>query len=171
MRPQAGDIGFSTIPGLTGAFVALGQLMLADASRYTHTFVVAGHGQVIEAMPAGARTGPLRPGRYVRLPLDEPSRVRIATGARSYLGRPYGFSTYLNLAAVQWGVSAGLMRRYVSSNKRMICSQLVDQALADAGVHLFSDGRIPQDVTPGDLLYALQVMPGVVWFDWDGDES
>lgn len=167
MRPQAGDIGFSTIPGATGAFVALGQLMLADASRYTHTFVVAG-ADIIEAMPAGARTGPLRPGRYARLPIAHPER--IADCAIQYLGRPYGFSTYLNLAAVQWGVPARLMRRYVSTNRRMICSQLVDQALSDAGVHLFSDGRIPQDVTPGDVLYALQIMDGVRWFDWNGGE-
>jgi hypothetical protein len=168
LRPEAGDIGFSTIGGAVGAFVAFGQLMLADASRYTHTFVVAGfpfEDEVIEAMPNGARRGRLRAGRYARLPVPEP--IKIANAARDYLGRPYGFSTYASLAAVQWGVPARLLRRYVSSNRRMICSQLVDQALSDAGVHLFSDGRIPQDVTPGDVLYALGVMPGTVWFDWE----
>jgi hypothetical protein len=33
----------------------------------------------------------------------------------------------------------------------MICSQLADEAAMRGGWHLFSDGRIPQDVTPGDL--------------------
>ena len=33
----------------------------------------------------------------------------------------------------------------------MICSQLVDEAYARAGVQLFDDGRLPGDVTPADL--------------------
>jgi hypothetical protein len=33
----------------------------------------------------------------------------------------------------------------------LICSQLVDRACELAGVHLFDDGRLSGQVTPGDL--------------------
>lgn len=179
MKPQLGDIGFAVIGGGVGAFVAWGQFVLGDSCRYTHAFIVTGENEVVEAMPRGARVAALagrnvpRKFRYARLP----QRVWDAAGsdrkalftitARSYVGVPYGFSTYLSLAAVQWGLPAGLLRRYVSNNGRMICSQLIDQALSDAGVHLFTDGRIPQDVTPGDLYYRLQDEEfGATFFDW-----
>jgi hypothetical protein len=36
----------------------------------------------------------------------------------------------------------------------MICSQLADYLISSAGFKLFTDGRLHQDVTPGDLVYA-----------------
>jgi hypothetical protein len=33
----------------------------------------------------------------------------------------------------------------------MICSQQVAQCYTDVGINLFTDGRIPEDVMPGDL--------------------
>lgn len=45
----------------------------------------------------------------------------------------------------------------------MICSQLVDQALADAGFHVFDDGRLPQDVVPAELFRALLDTPGTTY--------
>jgi hypothetical protein len=44
-----------------------------------------------------------------------------------------------------------------------MCSQLADQALADAGFHVFDDGRLPQDVVPAELFRALIDMPGTQW--------
>lgn len=175
MRPQPGDIGFGVISGGVGAFVALGQLLLRDACRYTHAFVVTGEDEVIEAMPRGARFAPLAgrnvPGqyRYARLPMTQQQREAFIVTSLSCYGVRYGFSTYAYLAGVQWGLPSKLMRKYVSSNRRMICSQLVDQALTDAGIHLFDDGRIPQDVTPGDLFYQLQDR-GAHFFDWKAAE-
>lgn len=175
MKPQAGDIGFSVIGGGVGAFVALGQMMLADACRYTHVFGVVSGDTVVEAMPRGARVAALdgrdAPGayRYARLPLLPSQRVEFERALRGYVGRGYGFSTYAYLAAAQWGLPRRLLTRYVSNNERMICSQLVDQALSDAGFHLFSDGRIPQDVTPGDLYYQIQHRGGH-FFDWKPGE-
>jgi hypothetical protein len=37
-----------------------------------------------------------------------------------------------------------------------MCSQLVDLSYHEAGVELFDDGRIPGDVSPGDLLDLIQ---------------
>jgi len=48
------------------------------------------------------------------------------------------------------------VRRRLANPKRLECSQLVDAAYLEAGVHLFSDGRIPGDVAPSDLLLLIQ---------------
>jgi hypothetical protein len=48
------------------------------------------------------------------------------------------------------------VRDFVADEGHLICSQLVDEAYLRAGVHLFDDGRLPGDVTPGDLWWLLQ---------------
>jgi hypothetical protein len=63
---------------------------------------------------------------------------------------------------VHLGIANGPVRRYVTSSKRMICSQLADQAMSDAGFHVFNDGRLPQDVTPSALFAKLLSLPGTV---------
>lgn len=85
----------------------------------------------------------------------------VAHAAQRYVGTPYGFLTYAALLAEhvlpgrqEW------LSKYISSRKEMICSQLADQALADAGFHVFDDGRLPQDVVPAELFRALIDRPG-----------
>jgi hypothetical protein len=46
----------------------------------------------------------------------------------------------------------------------MICSQLVDTILCRAGYHLFADGRLPQDVTPGALFRRAGAYGDVMWW-------
>lgn len=80
-----------------------------------------------------------------------------ATAAKFYEGTPYGFLTYAKLAAgiLRMPSTEAWLRRLISTRRDMICSQHVDQALADAGYHVFSDGRLPQDVVPAELATAL----------------
>jgi hypothetical protein len=40
---------------------------------------------------------------------------------------------------------------FIADSGHLICSQLVDLCYLRAGAHLFDDGRLPGDVTPGDL--------------------
>jgi hypothetical protein len=86
----------------------------------------------------------------------------VAAAARLYIGTPYNFLTYGALAArkLRLVLSDRLLRRWISTRKDMMCSQLADQALADAGFHVFDDGRLPQDVVPAELFRALIDMPG-----------
>jgi hypothetical protein len=60
------------------------------------------------------------------------------------------------LRAVLPRKAATVLIRLVASRieraDRLVCSQLVDKAYLLAGEHLFSDGRYPGEVTPGDLL-------------------
>lgn len=165
MELLPGDVGLSTIGGRTGALVTVGQAVIGDACRYTHACIVVetfANGSVtyLEAMPSGARVvSTAAPGgAWYRLPLDDRQRQFIRYHGGSLAGTPYGFSDYLALALHHLAPRARVtarVRAYVKGSGRMICSQLVDEALTRAGYHLFDDGRLPQDVTPGDLYYAL----------------
>lgn len=144
--------------------------------------------RLVQAMPPGAEeitmteaqhwTGKhfyIRPGygEVQRLPgLTQLSAANqalsVAAAARSYVGRPYSFADYAAIAAHRLRDSQGwaelherdVLARYVADSERMICSQLADQALTDAGWHTFTDGRLPQDVMPAELACALLAMPG-----------
>lgn len=153
--PKPGDFGLSQIPGRLGWWVSLGQFIIGDASRWTHAFVVLDDETVIQAMPKGAEIVPLKPflGRAVfsNIPLNDEQRADIVKYARGFKGVRYGFSDYLALSLAHIGLHPKWLKNYIARNGRMICSQLVDEAYYRADVHLFNDGRMPQDVTPGDL--------------------
>lgn len=158
-----GDVGFSTIGGRTGLLVSVGQAVIGDACRYTHAWIVLGGGMVLEAMPAGARLRPYVPdsGPVFRLRLTPAQSEGVIVHGYKMPGTPYSFMDYAALALHHAAPESGLTRRvrqYVKDSGHMICSQLVDHVLTEAGYHLFDDGRMPQDVTPGDLYYACQVM-------------
>lgn len=165
-EPRPGDFGLTKIQGGTGWLVKLGQLLNGDASEYTHAFVVLDGGELIEAEPGGAKIRPLSvyDGRevfYSNLPLTDAQRTQIVAAARVLVGTPYSIADYVALALARLGLRWRWLERYVTSSGHMICSQLVDHAYCVAGVHLFDDGRLSQDVTPGDLTYALLRAGGV----------
>lgn len=148
---------------------------------YFVTAVGNGWAEVVEAMPSGARLAPIAdrgtgihaprtsPGHaYVRLPdnAGPPGWQRAAAAAAlDMVGTGYGFAQYLALASLTLagGNAAdarGPLARYVNRRDpvtglplQVICSQLDDEALRVAGVHLFTDGRPPQYVTPGALFW------------------
>jgi len=153
MELLPGDVGFATIGGRLGTMVSVGQAIIGDGCRFTHAWIYVGDGDVLEAMPEGARVRPYAPGHgpVYRLPLGG----LIET--EHLIGTPYSFADYLALALHHRAPRARItawVRRYVTDSGHMICSQLVDHMLCRAGYHVFDDGRLPQDVTPGDLYYA-----------------
>jgi len=161
--PRPGDFGLSKIGGFTGWWVGLGQFLTGDASRYTHAFIVLDNNEIIEAQPGGAIISPL--DKY--LGRDEKNRPRavfsnlfdlsddqrdiIVREARKAEGTPYSFLDYLSLALLHFGFKPKWLRNHIKDSGHMICSQLVDHFYCVAGYHMFSDGRLSQDVTPGDL--------------------
>lgn len=183
---RAGDImitgmeGF--VPGVFPVAVGQGALFLTRAWwtmvksprawwHWRHAAVVGGAGDlVIQAMPHGVEEVPLGqkaedPGTLFIRPEYDGSRAQwfiVADAAYSYLGTPYGFLTYVKLAAgaFRFRLTEGLLRRWISTRKDMICSQHVDQSLTDAGFHVFDDGRFPQDVVPAELADRLLSLPG-----------
>ncbi|HEY6926576.1 MAG TPA: hypothetical protein VI653_24035 [Steroidobacteraceae bacterium] len=186
LRP--GDLMFTTIPGIGGKLIALGEKINDKsvtwdvAKKVQHVGVVtsscyrwpprgAAGPLLVQAMPAGAEEVEIgsdywnpsciyvRPGYK-----SEYTPPRVAQFARSYIGVPYSFLDYAAIAGRHMlalkPTQRTLFDRYVSSTKHMICSQLADQALSDANFHVFDDGRIPQDVTPAALYSALLDRPG-----------
>jgi hypothetical protein len=150
--------------------------MVVEASHTTgrgdHTF----NPMIVQAMPHGAEEVELTPVSLASgFPILRPAYASGISGtregmleaarcARRYVGVPYSFADYLAIAGRHLLALKPTDRtpldRYVTTSKRMICSQLVDQALADAGYHVFDDGRIPQDVTPAALYRQLLTLPG-----------
>lgn len=90
-------------------------------------------------------------------PTEAALRQRIVTSARKlgptkdHPGIGYSFLDYLSLALAHWHIRPGFVKRYIASNRHAICSQLVDLVMQRAGIQLYNDGRLPGDVTPGDL--------------------
>jgi len=156
-----GDIGLYQIPGIGGFLIGLGQLLLNDGSRYTHAFIVADDFRAIAAQPSGARYGYLEqcyPGAVYstgKLPLTDEQRALIVAEAKKLLGTPYSWLDYAAISLHRFHIRPRFIERYIQDSGHMICSQLVDEVYCRAGIHLFNDGRLPQDVTPGDIANVL----------------
>ncbi len=158
-KPKPGTIGLAKIGGALGAAIRAGQALSGDLSMWTHAFVVVDDERVIEAQPGGARYASLdhymQPGQAVFLvgwyELNEAQVRELQAHAERLIGTPYSFLDYLSLAALSVGVKLPLTRRRVQSSGHLICSQLADLMLLNLGVHLFDDGRLSMDITPGDL--------------------
>lgn len=154
-NPQVGDIGLVRISGVTGVLVSLGQRLIGSSSYFTHAFVVVGDGMVVQAQPGGAECVPLadavgsRRVVFTDFALPAEQRIGIMWAALAMVGTPYSFLDYAAIGLRRILRFAGL-ERYVSNTGHLICSQLADLAYKRAGFELFP-GRIPGDVTPGDI--------------------
>lgn len=154
-----GDYFVTKIDGPVGLLVSVGEML--NGSRFghwDHAGVYVGDGLIVEAEPGGARLAGLDEyaGRPVawstgHVDLTEAQRAAVVAAARGIIGVPYSFADYLSLALAHFHIRPAWLKRYISSNRHMLCSQAVDYCYMQAGVHLFNDGRIPGDVTPADL--------------------
>lgn len=167
--PQPGDFFLVPMVGRVGFLVKVGQWLNGDGWRkIQHAGILLPNDRTIEAMPGGAMLGNIawyHPDEIVWSsgfeivgvgpdydgPLTPTERINIVEAALKYKGVPYSFLDYLGLALARFRLRPRWLKRYIASTGHMICSQLVDQCYQDAGIHLFSDGRIPGDVTPADL--------------------
>ncbi|MFF1417604.1 hypothetical protein [Streptomyces sp. NPDC058280] len=157
ITPLPGDFALTKIGGITGKLVAAGQAIIGDAAPVQHAFVYVGDGMIVQAMPGGAEliwledASPVVQWSTGQFALSDQARFNIAMEARSLVGTPYSYLDYASLGLAHFRVRSQWITDYVASTGHMICSQLVDEAYLRAGVHLFDDGRLPGDVTPGDL--------------------
>src|SRR5258708_29450415 len=77
-------------------------------------------------------------------------RTAICLAARSNIGVGYSWADYMAIAAHRLHIPSPGLRDFIADSTHQICSQLIDTCYADAGVHLFADGRWPGYVTPAD---------------------
>lgn len=160
--PQPGDFALTKIRGVTGALISAGQALVGDAAPVQHAFVYVGNGYIVQAMPGGAEMIPLEEASEPvvwstgRVRLTDLQRFWISEYAIGLVGTPYSFLDYASIALAHYRIRPRWVRDFVADSGHLICSQLVDEAYLRAGVNLFSDGRLPGDVTPGDLWKLLQ---------------
>lgn len=163
-QPRPGDFAVVRISGGVGRLIRIGQWLNGDGyADYEHAFIFIGNGEIVEAEPGGARRALLSEydGRPIewstgQIALTDEQRAAVCAAANDLLGTPYSLFDYLSLALLRFHVRPTWVRRYVSDSRHMICSELVDFCYLQAGVHLFTDGRIPGDVTPADLANLLR---------------
>ena len=123
-------------------------------SSVNHAGVLVYGGRIVEARPSGAGYSS-RPtdALWSHQPLTDDQRGQIVAAATGFVGNPYSWLDCVCIGlADRFGTNVpAAIRNRLQRPDRMICSQLVDSAYLDAGVHLFADGRDPGAVSPEDL--------------------
>lgn len=164
---KPGDFILTTIHGF-GADLAvrIGQALSGKWSEFSHAALYVGGPDrlCLEMAPGGIAVRPLtdfagRPLAISDWPLDLDERDTIVEWAwaeyRHKPPRQYGWLNYPLIGAARLGIRPGWGTAYLSGLNYQICSQWVDNAYLAADVHLFTDGRLPGLVSPGDLTYVL----------------
>lgn len=170
--PLPGDFALTRISGFTGRAIAAGQWLIGDGSPVQHAMIYVGGGYVVQAMPGGAEMirledanepviwstdiGASTPAQRRVWGMSPDKRRAVVREALALVDTPYSFVDYASIGLAAWHIRPAWVRNFVASTSHMICSQLVDEAYKRAGVQLFDDGRLPGDVTPGDLWHLLQ---------------
>lgn len=157
--PELGAFGVTRTNGWAAPWIRL-----ITRSTVNHAFVYVGNGQIVEANPSGAAVGNVSEYPHAiwsHMALTDQQRHAIANAADTLVGTPYSWvdDVCIGLADLfGWHVPEPVRAR-LSGRSRLMCSQLVDVAYSKAGIHLFPDGRIPGDVSPGDLLHLIEGQP------------
>jgi hypothetical protein len=163
------------VSGAVGFGIQAGQWLDGDKFQpYDHAEIFIGgagrdgaaYGWTVSAYPGGAGLRAL-PCPPVQLPgsfwssglvrLTPGQRQGICAWAQARADVRYSFADYGALVLHRLRIPAPGLRAYIADSSHMICSQFVDSAYSACGVHLFTDGRWPGYVTPGDLAGILQV--------------
>jgi hypothetical protein len=159
LQPEPGDFAVVSVSGQGGALIsAMERIAYDHSTHWDHAFIYIGQGCIVQAMTGGAETAPLGSYAYaiwstgILFP-TAPQRRAIVAAANADAARkvPYSYLDYAAIAAHRFHIPAPGLREYIASTSHLICSQLVDQCWADAGYHLFDDGRWPGYVSPFDL--------------------
>jgi hypothetical protein len=163
--PQPGDFALVDIRQPMGYMIRFLQWENGDGfGDYEHVALYVGNGEFLEATP---KNGIMR-NKITEYPPElmywstgiiNPSaaqRDAIVKVANSYIGVDYSFLDYQALVAHRLHLWAPGLKHYIASTRHMICSQFIDQCYIEGGLPLFTDGRWPGYVTPGDLWRLLE---------------
>jgi cell wall-associated NlpC family hydrolase len=158
-EPRPGDFFLAKSDGFRGFVFRMAQVLTGEPSEYSHAGIVLDNRLYIEARPGGAALEPLdklwsrRALAFSQNDLTDDERWRIVEIARTFIDTPYSWLHFAVLAGKTIHVNTSRLEQRVLNHGGMICSALVDEIYTRAGVHLFSDGRAPGDVSPGSLAH------------------
>ena len=156
--PTPGDFCVVATPGIMARLIRL-----VTRSTVNHAYLLTDPEHIIEAAPSGAVVVLLAnydglPQTWSNMDLSPTVRAAIIDRALDHVGDPYSWVDDACIGLTHlfgWHVPSWVRTRLARPD-RLMCSQLVDTAYLEAGIHLFSDGRIPGDVAPSDLLDLIQ---------------
>lgn len=157
--PELGAFGVTATTGWK-AWV----IRAVTRSTVNHAFIYVGNGEIVEANPSGAAWASVDKYPHAiwsHTALTTQQRHAIANAADTLVGTPYSWvdDACIGLADLfGWHVPEPVRHR-LNRRDRLMCSQLVDRAYTKAGVHLWNDGRLEGDVSPGDLLHLIEGQP------------
>lgn len=156
--PELGDFGVVRTSGWAAKLIRWG-----TQSPVNHAFVYVGNGEIVEMEPkTGATLSKASKYKTVywstgKIPLTFEQRKNIALFERGRVGRVrYSLLGLVVIAFAQRRLgslitSNSWIAKKVGADGEEFCSQEVDYAYDQNGVHLFKDGRLPGLVSPGDL--------------------
>lgn len=148
---SGGQVGIVSTTGFMS-----GVIRVVTHSDVNHAVIDLGDGTVVSAEPGGVR---LRPHDYFPNTIwshfaeTEGDLDAVAAFARAQLGKPYAyFDDFLIGVAQLTGIETPKwIQRHLSSDSSFECAELADAALHAGGIHVFTDGRVPSAVFPGDF--------------------
>lgn len=149
MAVRPGDVAFQRGGGFGAWLIRVG-----TSSRYNHVRLVIDYdGTCVESVGDGVVYGKVKPDDVVTSPpnLTDEQRDLIRPIAENLLGTPYGYIDLVAIALAQLGINLPYLKKRIERPDRLFCSQLVDYVWLLAGYHAFDDGRMSQNVSPGDL--------------------
>lgn len=166
--PRVGAFYGTSLPGIYGALIRIGQAILGDWSKVTHVGMyvglVAGVPTCVEAMGSGVRTTPLAEVMARGLlvwetdAIDPAAGAKMAAAALADVGVAYGWLTYAEFVADEFGLKAPRLRAAVARSTHTICSQGVMRWKLAGGVQLVAPDQQPGSTNPGDLANS-----GTIW--------
>jgi hypothetical protein len=160
LAPFIAANGDKVLPGCYGvsrSAVITGELIRhATESRAGHAFVYIGNGQIIEAAPPAARVSPVasHPDAVwnARFPLTGAQRERICARARALVGCPYDYPAYVGFALKVLKLRDGAeLDPVFKADHWRVCSALVADCYAYAGIRLGAALKEPNLISPADL--------------------
>ena len=149
MTPRPGDFFVVRTNGWAARLIQLGTF-----SRWNHSGIYVGAGNIVEAQPSGVTTNhvdeyPAADVVWSTLDLTDAERTAVCAYALTHRGQGYGWADIAALALVAFGIRWAPLDNYARRDDRLVCSQLVAYAYDAAGSRL---GDLdPWTVTPGDL--------------------
>ncbi len=160
LAPYIAANGDKVLPGCYG--VSHSGRITGDLIRHAteswagHAFIYIGNGLIIEAAPPAARVSPAssHPDAVwnARFPLTNVQRARICARAHAMVGCPYDYPAYVGFAlkVLKLRNSTELDPVFKADHWR-VCSALVADCYAYAGIRLQSGAKALNLISPADL--------------------
>lgn len=131
-------------------------IQIVTESTVHHVVIATSDTLCVGAEPGGAKERPqsdFADAIWSNFNLTDAQTALIVSYAHDHIGTPYGYFTDAAIAAslILHYKTPKWIAGYLSSDYVLECAQLADSAYASAGIHLFTDGRLPGTVYPGSF--------------------